>query len=192
MGSPPGGISPPPPLLLTQGLWAQFLISVCLQSDHLACTKNPRQAASLSWGRHPTPTHTVHKRKKSQPQLGCPGPPGWCPMDHSGLVHPESKKAATAFAGTLWLVTFSITFNHEPTVQPHLSMNHELKVGTPIRRAFQAICSWKEWGLEGNRDRGQVEVGGPRNSLGPAGKLAAVYSGYAQASSWEFPNMHLS
>lgn len=29
------------------------------------CTKNPRQAALLSWGRHPTPTHTVHKKKKS-------------------------------------------------------------------------------------------------------------------------------
>ena len=72
-------------------------------------------------------------------------------MDHSGLVHPESKDAAMALTGTLWFVTLSITFNHEPTVQSHLTMNHELKARTPIRRAFQVICSWKEWELEGNR-----------------------------------------
>ena len=72
-------------------------------------------------------------------------------MDHSGLVHPESKEVAMALTGTLQFVTPSITFNHEPTVQPHLTMNHEFKVGTPIRRAPQVIYSWKEWELEGNR-----------------------------------------
>lgn len=58
-----------------------------------------------------------------------------------------------ALTGTLGFVTLSITFNHEPSVQPHLTMNHELKAGTPIRRAFQVICSWKEREPEGNRQR---------------------------------------
>ena len=150
-------------MLLTQGPWAQFLIAVvCLQSDHLACTKNSQTSCLAFLGQAPN-THThCPQEKNSQPQLGCPGPPVWCPMDHSGLVHREPKEAAMALTGTLRFVTLSITFNHEPSVQPHLTMNHELKAGTPIRRAFQVICSWKEREPEGNRQR--QWTGGSRRS----------------------------